>query len=60
MELGHAVSLCSAGPRPNHLCLGLVVMHIASAFVIFHDIHFLSVKRASANAILCFKTAWGL
>ena len=35
-------------------------MHVASAFGISHDSPFLPMKRASAHAISCLKTVWGL
>ena len=39
---------------------GSRVMRVVCAFGIFHDIWFLSVKRAGAHIISCLKTVWGL
>ena len=45
---------------PKACFCGPLVMHVACAFNILHDIRFLSVKRASAKTFLCLKTVWGL
>ena len=59
-ELGHAVSLCSAGPRLNRLSLSLWWCMLHALLVFSMTSVFCLLNCAGAHASSCLKTVWGL